>query len=102
MSHPFDLSPLTLNQLECLANDVAKSIRARKDSEQLAALEAARAAAEALGYNLDEIHGPGGKPKNAAYVDPADPRNTWIGRGRRPKWLNEKLKNGANLDDFKA
>lgn len=102
MSHPFDLSPLTLDQLEALAVDVTKTIRTRKEADKEAALEAARAAAAKLGYNLDDIHGPGGKPNNAAYADPSDPRNIWTGRGRRPKWLTEKLKNGANLEDFKV
>jgi hypothetical protein len=26
--------------------------------------------------------------------------NTWAGRGAQPVWLREKLKAGANLEDF--
>ena len=26
--------------------------------------------------------------------------NTWTGRGRKPKWLEEKIATGAKLEDF--
>jgi DNA-binding protein H-NS len=26
--------------------------------------------------------------------------NTWAGRGAQPRWLREKLKTGAKLEDF--
>jgi DNA-binding protein H-NS len=35
----------------------------------------------------------------AAYQDANG--NTWAGRGRRPTWLNEALKYGKTLEDFK-
>jgi DNA-binding protein H-NS len=41
--------------------------------------------------------------KKAAIVrfqDPENPKNTWAGRGRKPKWLQEKLEQGKNLDDY--
>lgn len=36
------------------------------------------------------------------YRDPANPQNTWKGFGKRPIWLNEALKQGKKLDDFKV
>lgn len=36
------------------------------------------------------------------YQDPANPENTWGGRGRKPLWLTEKLSNGARMEDFKV
>jgi DNA-binding protein H-NS len=35
-----------------------------------------------------------------AYADSAG--NTWGGRGKRPNWLREALRNGARLEDFAA
>lgn len=29
-----------------------------------------------------------------------DGKNAWTGRGRKPKWLEEKLATGSNLKDF--
>ena len=36
----------------------------------------------------------------AKYKDADSPENTWSGRGKMPKWLQIKIKDGANLEDF--
>jgi len=41
------------------------------------------------------------KTKIVRYRNPQDSSQTWSGRGKRPKWLNEALDNGAELSDFK-
>jgi DNA-binding protein H-NS len=40
---------------------------------------------------------PKGEPR---YRDPANPFNTWSGRGKRPDWLRAYLDQGAQLSDF--
>lgn len=35
------------------------------------------------------------------YRDPENPSLTWTGRGRMPKWLQERVDAGGNKDDFK-
>jgi len=35
------------------------------------------------------------------YRNPADPAETWAGRGRQPRWVTEQLKSGKKLDDFR-
>lgn len=40
---------------------------------------------------------PKGEPR---YRDPANPFNTWGGRGKRPDWLRAYLEQGAQLSDF--
>jgi DNA-binding protein H-NS len=37
------------------------------------------------------------KPK---YRDTRDPTQTWSGRGRPPKWLQERIAAGENKDDY--
>jgi DNA-binding protein H-NS len=37
------------------------------------------------------------KPK---YRDTRDPTQTWSGRGRMPKWLQERIKAGESKDDY--
>ncbi|MGP4920721.1 MULTISPECIES: H-NS histone family protein [Pseudomonas] len=40
-------------------------------------------------------------PKGRArYRDPANPFNTWGGRGKRPDWLRKYLDNGRALTEF--
>src|SRR3954452_21069972 len=34
------------------------------------------------------------------YHNPDNPEQTWAGRGRKPKWVEEKLENGSSLDDL--
>ena len=36
----------------------------------------------------------------AKYIDPANPKNTWSGRGRPSKWLQAYLDSGKKLEDF--
>jgi DNA-binding protein H-NS len=35
------------------------------------------------------------------YRNPAQPSETWAGRGKRPRWLAAQLKSGKTLEDFK-
>jgi DNA-binding protein H-NS len=44
-----------------------------------------------------------GKSKSvgvAKYANPENRSDTWTGRGRKPNWLVERLKKGADLSDF--
>lgn len=38
-----------------------------------------------------------GDPK---YRNPANPKEVWIGRGKRPDWLNREIESGKTLEDF--
>jgi DNA-binding protein H-NS len=35
------------------------------------------------------------------YQNPAQPAETWAGRGRQPRWLTTQLKSGKKLDEFR-
>jgi DNA-binding protein H-NS len=35
------------------------------------------------------------------YRNPADPAQTWAGRGKQPRWVTEQLRSGKKLDDFR-
>jgi len=44
-----------------------------------------------------------GKPKakvKAKYRNPANPEQTWSGRGRRPLWINAAMNDGADITDL--
>lgn len=36
----------------------------------------------------------------AKYRDPDAPHNTWSGRGKLPRWLQEKMDAGRDRDEF--
>lgn len=57
--------------------------------------------AKSLGYSLDELFGGRGKGKargKAApkYRNPANPEQTWSGRGKRPNWFKQSLAAGRS------
>jgi DNA-binding protein H-NS len=35
------------------------------------------------------------------YRNPAEPAETWAGRGKRPRWLTAQPRTGKKLDDFR-
>src|SRR6516162_8408552 len=45
---------------------------------------------------------PGGRMGRVApkYRNPANPAETWAGRGLRPRWLTAAIKGGKKLEDF--
>jgi DNA-binding protein H-NS len=62
--------------------------------------------AKSQGLSLGEILD-GGIPRNpramvVKYRDPANPDNTWSGRGRMPKWLSEAVAAGLSKEKFKV
>lgn len=95
-----DLNTLSLSELKALKKDVEKAIgdfEARKKREALAELE--KKAAE-LGFTVAELLG--GKAKKISapkYRNPADPSQTWTGRGRIPAWMKEFEAAGNSRDD---
>jgi DNA-binding protein H-NS len=39
-------------------------------------------------------------PAVAKYANPANPSDTWSGRGRKPRWFDAALKSGKKPDDL--
>ena len=35
------------------------------------------------------------------FRNPAEPSQTWSGRGRQPRWLTAQLRSGKRIDDFR-
>jgi len=35
------------------------------------------------------------------YRNPAEPSQTWAGRGKQPRWLTAQLRSGKQLNDFR-
>jgi DNA-binding protein H-NS len=101
-----DLNNLSLDELKTLQNDVAVAIfnfEKRKKAEALAEVERV---AKANGFSLKELLGDektaSKKSKVAAkYANPANPEQTWSGRGRKPAWVNEFEASGNSLENAK-
>lgn len=100
-----DLSTLSLEELKSLNKDVTKAIATFEKRKLKEARAAAEAAANELGFSLDELldtksKGKTRTPKAAKYRHPENPAVTWSGRGRRPAWFKEAIKAGQSPEDL--
>lgn len=71
----------------------------RRNEVRRQLIEAARAEGFTIQelFDLDGMKARGG----ATYANPANPFQTWGGRGKRPKWLINALAVGKTLDDLR-
>jgi DNA-binding protein H-NS len=101
-----DIKNLNHNQLnELISKAQLRQTELRK--EKVAKLrEKIHALIKAEGYSFEDIFGQG-RAKNRRtgpvapkYRNPADPAQTWSGRGKRPRWYNDALKAGQKVKDL--
>lgn len=102
-----DLSKLSQTELEAViaqANKQKKTLHRRQigDTRKKVADYA-----KSLGYRLDELFGGHAKGKArgkaaAKYRNPADPNQTWSGRGKRPNWFKAALAAGRSEASLRA
>ena len=98
---PHDLNSMSVDELWSLYEFVASEL-ARKISAEKARLDQ-RLRQLGLGaepHNMSQAKRPYPKvfPK---YKNPANPSETWAGRGKKPRWLTAQIKSGKQIDDFR-
>jgi DNA-binding protein H-NS len=99
------LAELTFEQLSKVAEAVQNQLNAKRHElrEQLRQelIEKARQLGvdprELLPAQKSRVNPSEVKPK---YRDTRDPTQTWSGRGRVPKWLQERIAAGESKDDY--
>lgn len=100
-----DLDSLSLDELKKLQKDVKKAVNSFEDRARKKALAEADAVVRQHGYTIEQLLGKAPKSTRSIaapkYANPADPEQTWTGRGRKPKWIIEALESGKSLDDLK-
>jgi len=109
-----DLRKLTLKQLQKLQKDVDKAIKSHEGKARKQALSELAAKAKQLGFSLsdlvDEVKpvAKSSKPARASkgakvppkYAHLTDKALTWTGRGKKPKWIEEQVSAGVELDSL--
>lgn len=102
-----DISKLTRKQLDALRN----KIDSREEEMRKATLDDLRARINSMvkaeGFTLDEVLGRRAKRASKRtgkvppkFQNPADPTQTWSGRGKRPNWFKAALKAGKQEKDL--
>lgn len=103
-----DLNEKSLPELKRLQRDLERAIASFERRQLAAARAELEARARELGFTLAELAvvEPTSEKRNRAapqpkYRNPANPEETWSGRGRKPRWLTVALTSvGATLEDF--
>lgn len=98
-----DLENMSLKELRDLRGKLDRAINTYEDRKRREALAAIEEAAREHGFNLADLTG--AKPRRTGtvppkYANPQDPTMTWTGRGRKPRWVQESLDGGKQLDDL--
>ena len=97
---------MSVAELGSVIADAQNAIQAKKEQEKEAVRVEAVSLIESRGYSVEDIF-PSGKAKKktkapVTHRDPENPKNTWTGKGRKPKWLEEALMGGKELSEFRV
>jgi DNA-binding protein H-NS len=99
-----DTNALSLKELKDLQAQVGKAIATFEDRKKKAALAELEDKARAMGFSLAELTGAATvrkrSPTVARYANPADPGDTWSGRGRKPRWFIAALAAGRSPEEL--
>jgi len=102
MKKPHDLKSMSVDELWSLRELVSAAL-ARKISAETARLDQ-RLRQLGLGAGAHNVKGYARRPYPQVYPkyrNPAEPSETWAGRGEKPRWLAAQLKSGKQIDDFR-
>jgi DNA-binding protein H-NS len=93
---------MSRDELKKLIVDAQKALKTVDTRRRSEAKRAAEQAAKEYGFSLEEILNAGGKSTKGMpkYANPADPSQTWTGRGRKPNWVIEAMEAGKSIDDM--
>lgn len=99
-----DLNSLSLKELKDLQAQVVRAIVTFEDRAKRALAAELEELAKARGFSLSELVSLGGSRKRAAaaakYANPANPSQTWSGRGRKPRWYIDAIASGKSPADL--
>lgn len=103
-----DLNNLSIEELEQVISKARQLIEARREEAVVQARAEIERIAASTGYSLQDLLGMG-KPRARTavrkavadkYRNPGDPSQSWSGRGKRPRWLQDLLQQGASLESL--
>ena len=102
-----DIKSLNSNQLNDLISKAQQRQHDLRKEKVVKLREKVHALIKAEGYTFEDVFGTRAKAKRAGakvapkYRNPANPTQTWSGRGKRPHWFNDALKAGKKEKDLK-
>jgi DNA-binding protein H-NS len=99
-----DLNSLSLRELKDLQSRVNRAVASYEDRRKKEALAELEEKAREMGFSLAELTAmtpsKGRAPAKPKYANPANPADTWSGRGRQPRWFASALAAGQTADSM--
>lgn len=106
------LDNLSIEELEQVISDARQRIEEKREEAVARARADIERIAASTGYSLEDLLGMGKsraraaaraqKPVAEKYRNPRDPSQSWSGRGKRPRWLQDLLQQGATLESLQV
>ncbi|MBV1775734.1 H-NS histone family protein [Burkholderiaceae bacterium DAT-1] len=103
-----DFSAFTLPQLAQLQKDLEREVERRKVEDRKQTLAELQRLAAERGFTLADLvtetsakRGSKRGTVAAQFRNPANPEQTWTGRGRKPQWVADHLENGGSIDTLR-
>lgn len=98
-----DLDRMSYKDLQDLELKVKKAKASAQDRSRTELRNKLEAMASSAGFKIGDLFGGrGGKGRKVAakYANPDNATETWTGRGRKPRWLSAKMKDGDKIEKF--
>ena len=103
-----DLSSYSVEELNELVEKAKMEVAIKEQNRVQEIRSQMEKLASDLNMSVDEVmrfdvkkKKTGSKPASKVkFRNPNNPEQTWTGRGKRPRWLQEALDKGAHLEDF--
>lgn len=99
-----NLNTMSLKELKDLQSQVTRAIATFEDRRKKETLAELEDIARANGFSLAELTGVAPTRKRTAsaprYANPANPAETWTGRGRKPRWFSDAMAKGRKPEDL--
>jgi DNA-binding protein H-NS len=101
---PYDLKSMSADELWSLHEFVSSALARRIPAEKARLNQRLRQLGlAAVPHNVKKTsHARRPYPQVfPKYRNPAEPSETWAGRGKKPRWLTAQLESGKRIDDFR-
>ena len=102
MAH--DIADLSEAELIALQADIEKELVKKSAQKKADAKKALENTAKEYGFTVQELLGgkaAAGKPASVAkFANPANPSQTWTGKGRQPAWFKDAIASGTPASDM--
>lgn len=100
-----DIDAMSLPDLIQLQKDLVPAIKQRQRKEKTSLRKQMEELAKKSGFTFDEVISTTKTNKKMSkvkpkYANPKNPEQTWTGRGRKPKWVEEALSKKKKLSDL--